>query len=435
MTTPRNVVIRGKRRVFDGFFKLDEVTLSHEQFDGSMSPDKNLLVFERGDAVAALILNRDTRQVILVEQFKAPTFDKSKSNGWITEVMAGMIRAGETAEQAVIRETFEETGYRIKDPELIATFFSSPGGSSERIFLYYAVVADADKIAPGGGSRSEGEDIRLVTLAPEELFERLRGGALDDPKLIIAAYHLKDRLRIEAPQRIVLRPGTIRYGKLPQKRLILGIKTGEILKVRDVQVWVNSENTDMMMDRIIGRTISANIRYGGAEKDEDGNVFEDTIADALRNALGRRAYVRMGTVVETTAGALDAIGVRRVLHVAAVDGLGPGKGVRADPESIGRCATNVLMYAHNRNQRRGLLGRRDTSLLLPMIGAGDGGLAVEQVAPKLVAAVDEFFEGNPDTDLAQVFLLAFSARDKSACENAIRETSRYEELPSQTAST
>jgi ADP-ribose pyrophosphatase len=430
MASPANVVIREKRRVFDGFFKLDEVTLSHEQFDGSMSPEKKLLIFERGDAVAALIFDRDLAQVVLVEQFKVPTLEKSETKGWIIEVMAGMIKAGETPEQAVIRETLEETGYRIKDPELIATFFSSPGGSSERIFLYYAVVTNADKVGPGGGARSEGEDIRLLTLAPQELFDRLRGGVLDDPKLIIAAYHLRDRLRIEPPQRVQLGPGTFKYGKLPQKRLILGIKTGEILKVRDVDVWVNSENTDMMMDRVIGRTISANIRYGGAEKDDDGNVFEDTIADALRNALGRRAYVRMGTVVETTPGALHEIGVRRILHVATVDGLGPGKGVRADPDSLGKCVTNVLMYAHNRNRKRRLLGRRDTSILIPMIGAGDGGLAVEQVAPKLVAAVDDFFNENFDTDLAQVFFLAFGARDKAACENAIKDKLGYEALPS-----
>src|SRR5262249_52942775 len=149
----------------------------------------------------------------------------------------------------------------------------SPGGSSERIFLYYAVVENADKVGPAGGKATEGEDIRVVALPPEELFERLRAGSLDDPKLIIAAYHLKDRLKIEPPKRVILSPTTIKYGKLPKRKSILGIKTGEILKVTGVDIWVNSENTDMMMDRIIGRTISANIRYGGAEKDERGNVF------------------------------------------------------------------------------------------------------------------------------------------------------------------
>jgi ADP-ribose pyrophosphatase len=429
MTSPPTVIMRDKRRVFDGFFQLDEVTVSHSQFDGSMSPDKKLLIFERGDAVAALIFNRDTGQVVLVEQFRVPTLEKGQGGGWIVETMAGMIRPEETPEQAVIRETLEETGYRIKDPEPIATFFSSPGGSSERIFLYYVVVGNADKVGPGGGKASEGEDVRLVALTPDQLFERLRAGVLDDPKLVIAAYHLKDRVKIEPPKRVVLSPGTIRYARLPDRRFTLGLKTGEILKVRGVDVWVNSENTDMMMDRIIGRTVSANIRYGGAEKDDRGNVFEDTIANALRERLGRRGYVRMGTVVETIPGALRENGVKRILHVAAVEGVGPGKGVRADPEMIGQCVTRVLEYAHKRNGGLRLLRRRDTSVLLPLIGAGDGGLSVEQVAAKVVGAVTDFFDAHPDTALTDVFMLTYTTREKAACETAIAERGGFELLP------
>jgi ADP-ribose pyrophosphatase len=199
MESPRKVVVHARRRVFDGFFKLDELTLTHEKFDGSMSGERKLLVFERGDAAAVLLYNRDTGQVILVEQLKAPTIEKSKTGGWILEVTAGMIKPGETAEQAIIRETLEETGYSIKNPELIASFFSSPGGSSERIFLYYAVVCNKDVVDRGGGTASEGEDIRLVAMSPKELFSQLRQGALDDPKLIIAAYHLRERLNSNPP--------------------------------------------------------------------------------------------------------------------------------------------------------------------------------------------------------------------------------------------
>jgi nudix-type nucleoside diphosphatase (YffH/AdpP family) len=425
MPSPRNVVIREKRRVFDGFFKIDELTLSHEQFDGTMSPGKKLLVFERGDAAAAIILNRDRREVVLVEQFKVPTLEKSTTNGWVTEVMAGMIRPGETPDEAVIRETLEETGYRIQGPELIATFFSSPGGSSERIFLYYAVVGDADKVGRGGGARGEGEDIRLVTMKPEELFEKLRTAALDDPKLIVAAYHLRDRLKIEAPARAQLGPGTILYGRAPDNKLKLGIKTGEIMSVQDVDVWVNSENTDMMMDRVIGRTISANIRYGGAQKDADGNIVEDTIAEALRQARERTGTAPIGAVVETTAGALGEFGVKRILHVASVRGQGPGKGVSADPATLGQCVTNVLEHASGSNARWWHWGMRDASILLPMMGAGDGGLPVEVVAPAIVGAADAFFEANPDTALREVYLLAFTTRDRAACEKAIQEREHY----------
>ena len=131
--SPR-VIVRSKRRVFDGFFKLDEVLVSYRQFDGTMSTEKPLLIFERGDAVAALILNRDSGEVVLVEQFRAPTLEKGRIDGWMIEAPAGMIRGNESPEQAVTREVLEETGYRIESPEHIATFFSSPAARPNGFF-------------------------------------------------------------------------------------------------------------------------------------------------------------------------------------------------------------------------------------------------------------------------------------------------------------
>ena len=79
-------------------------------------------------------------------------------------------------------------------------------------------------------------------------------------------------------------------------------KTGDIEHVKDMAVWVNPENSDMMMDRILGKTISAKIRYLGANKDEDGGVVEDTIAEELRSAADHRArgVVTMEHVMSTS---------------------------------------------------------------------------------------------------------------------------------------
>lgn len=63
-------VIERERRVFDDFFKIDEFLVSHEQIDGTMSAGQRRLVFERGDAVAVLLLNADMKSVVLVEQFR-----------------------------------------------------------------------------------------------------------------------------------------------------------------------------------------------------------------------------------------------------------------------------------------------------------------------------------------------------------------------------
>jgi nudix-type nucleoside diphosphatase (YffH/AdpP family) len=200
MDSGRRIEIRRQKRLFDDFFKIDELIVSHQQYDGRMSGEDRRLVFERGDAVAVLLFDGDARSVVLVEQFKAPSLigrrrdNPSTTDGWITELVAGMIDAGETTEQAVIREAFEETGYRIgSNPKLIAKFFSSPGGSSERVFIYWARVSDAQREARGGGLDGE-EDIKVFQLEVDNLFDRLARGVIDDPKLAIAAYWLKDNI-------------------------------------------------------------------------------------------------------------------------------------------------------------------------------------------------------------------------------------------------
>ena len=57
----RRVEIKSEKRLLDDFFKIDEYSVSHEQYDGKMSADQRRLNFERGDAVAVLLLNVDTR--------------------------------------------------------------------------------------------------------------------------------------------------------------------------------------------------------------------------------------------------------------------------------------------------------------------------------------------------------------------------------------
>jgi ADP-ribose pyrophosphatase len=199
MNGGRRVEIRGENRLLDDFFKIDEIIVAHQRFDGRMSGDERRLVFERGDAVAVLLFDADARSLVVVEQFRLPALvarrrdDASSTDGWMIELVAGMIDAGETAEQTAIRETFEETGYRIVKPRRIGQFFSSPGGSSERFTLFFAVIDEAQRQGHGGGVAGE-EDIRVFKLGVDDLFASVARGALDDPKLTIAAYWLKDNI-------------------------------------------------------------------------------------------------------------------------------------------------------------------------------------------------------------------------------------------------
>jgi nudix-type nucleoside diphosphatase (YffH/AdpP family) len=490
MPASRKVDLGEPKRLLDDFFKVDEVAVAHERADGTMSPKERRLIFERGDAVAIILYDAEAKSVILVDQFKVPSLigrrrdDPGTMDGWITEATAGMIDPGETAEQAIIRETAEETGYRISNPKLIAKFFSSPGGTSERIFLYFAEVRAADKVGEGGGL--PGEDITVLTVPLADLFDRLAKGLIDDPKLAIGVYWLKDYLKsasdhlveslqitiddlfqrslngsIKEPKLLAaaawlqdhLRAGeqgktagradawktagaapgplpysTVRYRLKDRPDLVIGYKTGPIDGIRNVDIWVNSENTNMLMDRFIGRSISARIRYLGSNRDEQGNVIEDTICEALRTAVGPRGHVPIGAVLVTESGLLRKAPhrVKRIFHVATVEA-DPGAAIRGRRDMLKLCAQKVLEWAEQENRRLGnvvlnlcrfcfkLKEKNCESILIPMMGAGEGGLQVEEVAQIIVPAAVDHLRNVYLPTLKEVYFLAFTARDRSAC--------------------
>jgi nudix-type nucleoside diphosphatase (YffH/AdpP family) len=193
------VEVISRRRVFDGFFKIDEARLRFERYDGSMGEEVRRLNFERGDSAAALLVDGKARKVYLVEQFMYPTL--AKAGGWMETVAAGMIEKGETPKQAIRREILEETGFAAKRIEAIATFFVSPGGSSERIFLFCALISYSARVAAGGGVASEHEDIKLVAWRVDKFLARIAAGGFPDAKTIVAGYWLKDNLARIAPRR------------------------------------------------------------------------------------------------------------------------------------------------------------------------------------------------------------------------------------------
>jgi ADP-ribose pyrophosphatase len=178
--------------VFDDFFKIDEAELRFERYDGTMSEAVRRLNFERGDSAAALLFDARSRTVYLIEQFMYPTL--AKAGGWLETVVAGMIDEGETPAEAIRREILEEAGFAVERVEPIADFFVSPGGSSERIFLFCALVSDGARVAEGGGVATEHEDIRLLPVVLDDFLVRLAAHGFADAKTIVAGYWLKDNL-------------------------------------------------------------------------------------------------------------------------------------------------------------------------------------------------------------------------------------------------
>src|SRR5579884_4163816 len=100
------VEVQNKKLVFDDFFKIYEAVIRYLRFDGQMSQPVRRLVFERGDAVAAIVWHRDRQKVILTNQFRYPAYEKGP--GWIYELVAGMLNANAQLEEAMRRELTEK---------------------------------------------------------------------------------------------------------------------------------------------------------------------------------------------------------------------------------------------------------------------------------------------------------------------------------------
>lgn len=196
----RRVKILQRETIFSSFiFQIEELELCHEKFDGAMGSPVKRLVLDRGDAAAILLHDQDNEIVLLCEQFRAPTI--KYGSGWLVELPAGMIDEGETAEACVRRETWEETGQVVESLNRIATVYPSPGGSSERIHIFYGNVSLRQDLPDTAGIASEGEDIRIILTPVKEAFACLRAGEIKDAKTMIALQWLEFQVLLDEGSR------------------------------------------------------------------------------------------------------------------------------------------------------------------------------------------------------------------------------------------
>jgi hypothetical protein len=76
----------------------------------------------------------------------------------------------------------------------------------------------------------------------------------------------------------------------------------------------------------------------------------------------------------------------------------------------------------NNRTWRTLLGLESfQSILIPMFGSGDGGLVIEDVARAVIPPAIEYFQYTDVPTLKEIYFLAFTARDRSACEAVLAE--------------
>jgi hypothetical protein len=216
-----------------------------------------------------------------------------------------------------------------------------------------------------------------------------------------------------------LQPAPAQFHKLAAigENRRIGLLTGDLRYITEpIDVWVNSENTNMQMARFFDKSGSAVIRYAGAKLDVAGQVVQDTIADELARQMGAHRWVPPATVIVTGAGELaNSHGVKRLFHVAAVEG---GLGIGYAPvKDVAACVNNVLARADARD----LDDVKPGSMLLPLLGTGSGGADLDTAIGLLLEATVAYFQRAAKSRLTVVYFQAFTDRQLESCRRALQQ--------------
>ncbi len=136
------------------------------------------IIYHPGSAVMIPILNRDS--LILIRQFR---YSIGK---FIWEFPAGTMEPGEKPLSCAKRELEEEIGYRARLFRKLATFYPTPGVSTEVMHLYLATGLTKTK-----SSLEDDELLSVKVWRIRDIDRMIRSGKIRDGKTILGFLQLR----------------------------------------------------------------------------------------------------------------------------------------------------------------------------------------------------------------------------------------------------
>lgn len=191
----------------------------------------------------------------------------------------------------------------------------------------------------------------------------------------------------------------------------INLAVGDMTKMSNIDVLVNSENAYLQMARIFeSKTVSALLRYYGSEIDSSGHLAKDYVQDELNEIVKERKWVRpvgIGTVIETSAGAENSIlraknKARYIFHTVTVsitgDGIERNLLAAQSDTSIWQATYNTLKKVDEVNEEikkrnevdKNLDEKEIRSIILPLYASGHGGRNAGDVMVPLIEGVKDF---------------------------------------------
>jgi len=136
-------------------------------------------IVEHCGAVGIVAIN-DNNEVVLIKQFRK-AIEKV-----IWEIPAGKLEVGENPKECAIRELKEETGYEAENLKLIHKFFTSPGFSNQKVYIYLATGLTV-------GERSlDDESLEVYKIGLEDAYNMVIKNEIEDAKTLIGILLAKE---------------------------------------------------------------------------------------------------------------------------------------------------------------------------------------------------------------------------------------------------
>mgnify|MGYP001434911658 FL=1 len=173
-----------KKNLYDGFFKMNEVTLKYRKYDGNWSNNIKRELFGGAQVAAVLPYDPISKEIILIQQFRPGTISKDIDH-YLDEIVAGIIDEGESPEIAAKRECLEETGCEVKRLIPIQGYFPAPG-SSESFYHLFLGEVKSFKGSKIQGLENENEDIFVKCFKINEVRKKMEDGKILNGLTLIA---------------------------------------------------------------------------------------------------------------------------------------------------------------------------------------------------------------------------------------------------------
>jgi nudix-type nucleoside diphosphatase (YffH/AdpP family) len=167
----------------DNWYTLKKVTYDYLKADGNWQKQTRE-AYDRGNGACILLYNKEQETVILVKQFRLPTYINGNETGMLIEVCAGLLDE-DNAEECVRRESEEESGYKVFEVRKIFEAYMSPGSVTEIIHFFVAEYHKEMRVNEGGGLEHEQEDIEVIELKLDDAMNMISNGEIKDGKTIM----------------------------------------------------------------------------------------------------------------------------------------------------------------------------------------------------------------------------------------------------------